>query len=137
MAEEATQTDVFVDNGDGTITDSKNGLMWQKGDVGPMNWKQAVEACENLQLGGHSDWRLPDQNELKGLFKALSDDEHVWDRRFPPFEWSSDRYWTSRLYPPYNAAFLVNFRGGSIPWEPRYSEFYVRAVRKPTADATE
>ena len=32
-----------------------------------MNWKSAVKYCENLNEGGHSDWRLPDIDELRTL----------------------------------------------------------------------
>lgn len=123
---------VLVDNGDGTITDKKTELMWQKADAPPMRWEQAVAACESLSLAGHSNWRLPTLKELKALFKSLHDDEHVVERRIAPFEWSGDRYWTSDVADPYYAAFLVNFNGGSLPWETKDKQFYVRAVRSPT-----
>jgi len=126
MPEEAQR---IIDNGDGTVTDTKAGLMWQKGDAGPMRWEKAVEACKALTLAGHSDWRAPTLKELVALFKALSDDEHVVDRRLGPFEYTSDRYWSETTVEPYFAAYLVNFNGGSQPWEPRNHEYYVRAVR--------
>ncbi len=119
----------LIDNGDGTITDTKSGLVWQKGDAGPMRWEDAAEACERLSLGGKSDWRLPTLKELHDLFRALHDDEHVHDRRLPPFEWSDDRYWSAKVAEPYYAAFLVNYNGGSEPWETKDKQFYVRAVR--------
>lgn len=49
----------LVDNGDGTVTDTKTGLMWQKADAGTMNWETAIAYCKKLMLAGHSDWRLP------------------------------------------------------------------------------
>ncbi|MBN1345274.1 MAG: DUF1566 domain-containing protein [Phycisphaerae bacterium] len=125
----AVETEVLVDNGDGTITDTKAGLMWQKSDAGPMRWEQAVEACKNLSLAGHSDWRLPDIKELKELFKGLHSDDHVVERRLAPFEWTGDRYWSSKVVDPYHAAFLHNFNGGSQPWEPKNKPYYVRGVR--------
>ncbi len=33
-----------------------------------MKWPDAVEYCENLELAGHSDWRLPTLDELQGLY---------------------------------------------------------------------
>jgi hypothetical protein len=119
----------LVDNGDGTITDTKTGLMWQKGDAGPMRWEKAVETCQALSLASKTDWRPPTLKELNGLFRSLHHDEHVLDRRLEPFEWSSDRYWTGEVVEPYFAAFLVNFNGGSHPWEPRNMQYYIRAVR--------
>jgi hypothetical protein len=38
----------FVDNVDGTITDTSTGLMWQKDTAGPYTWEQALAYCENL-----------------------------------------------------------------------------------------
>ncbi len=134
MAESTQVEQVLVDNGDGTVTDNKSGLMWQKDDAGPMDWKQAVATCEQLNLAGKSDWRLPDLNELKGLYKAVTDDEKLIDRRVEPFTWTGDRYWSSKVVPPYNAAFLLHFVGGSMPWEFKVSTFHVRAVRGPDKD---
>ncbi len=54
----------FVDNGDGTVTDTKRQLMWQKGDNGKeVTFDEAHEYCGNLRLGGHVDWRLPKPDE--------------------------------------------------------------------------
>ncbi len=55
----------FTDNGDGTITDNVTGLMWQQvPDSINMSWEEAKEYCENLELGGYDDWRLPTVKEL-------------------------------------------------------------------------
>lgn len=58
----------FVDNGDGTISDLATGLMWQKADDGKTrNWEESLAYAENLQMAGHSDWRLPNQKELHSI----------------------------------------------------------------------
>ena len=72
----------YVDNGDGTITDSKTGLMWEKLDdnnVGGIHdfsniytWANAfVVKITTLNagsgLGGHKDWRLPNVKEFESL----------------------------------------------------------------------
>jgi hypothetical protein len=58
----------FVDNGDGTISDTATGLMWTKADSGKtMNWKDALAWCESLSLAGHDDWRLPNAKELQSI----------------------------------------------------------------------
>ncbi|MGA2401125.1 MAG: hypothetical protein ABSG91_05385 [Syntrophobacteraceae bacterium] len=42
----------FVDNGDGTVTDTERQVMWQKGDNGEeVTFEQAREYCTNLRLG--------------------------------------------------------------------------------------
>ena len=54
----------FVDNGDGTVTDTRRKVMWQKGDNGKeVTFAEAQEYCKNLRLGGHADWRLPKPDE--------------------------------------------------------------------------
>jgi hypothetical protein len=59
----------FRNNGNGTITDTKTGLMWQQdGNAsGKLFWKAALEYCKNLRLAGFSDWRAPTIDELKVL----------------------------------------------------------------------
>lgn len=59
---------VFVDNGDGTVTDSATMLMWQKADDGiARDWLSSISYCENLSLGGYDDWHLPNAKELQSL----------------------------------------------------------------------
>ena len=63
----------FMDNDDGTISDMATGLMWQAADDGiSKNWEEALEAAENLKLGGHSDWRLPNAKELQSIVDYTS-----------------------------------------------------------------
>jgi hypothetical protein len=63
----------FTDNGDGTMIDNLTGLMWARNanlPNGYMTWYQAIDYCNNLTLGGYSDWRLPNINELESLVNA-------------------------------------------------------------------
>jgi hypothetical protein len=49
--------------------DSETGLIWTVEDNGSdLGWNQAYNYCENLTLAGHTDWRLPTLDELKGLY---------------------------------------------------------------------
>ncbi|MCK5832803.1 DUF1566 domain-containing protein [bacterium] len=58
----------FSDNGDGTLTDSATGLMWQKGhSAGSMSWEDALEYAETLTVAGHDDWRLPNAKGLQSI----------------------------------------------------------------------
>lgn len=64
-------------NGDGTVTDNVTGLMWGQsidtnGDgeitaADKMTYDQAVSYTASLELGGYSDWRLPDIKTLYSL----------------------------------------------------------------------
>jgi hypothetical protein len=58
----------YADNGDGTITDNVTTLMWQKQDDGTTRtWDAAGTYCTGLSLGGHADWRLPNDIELMSI----------------------------------------------------------------------
>ena len=64
----------FVANGDGTVTDSKSGLMWSildsRQELGNcLNYDSAVAYVDNLEIGGYQDWRLPKPGDLAGLYK--------------------------------------------------------------------
>ncbi len=54
----------FIDNGDGTISDPDNGLMWLKEVSQEYTWDDAMNYCQSLDFAGHSDWRLPNIREL-------------------------------------------------------------------------
>jgi len=64
----------YTDNGDGTITDKKMGLMWAKldsyADLGKcLDWDGSKSYVSGLLSGGYSDWRLPTIGELKGIYE--------------------------------------------------------------------
>lgn len=61
----------FIDNGDGTVTDTLTNLMWASSDnMGDITWHNAKIYCENPPLAGYkySDWRMPTIKELKTLY---------------------------------------------------------------------
>jgi hypothetical protein len=52
-----------------TWVDPKTKLMWALKDNGlDVNWEEAINYCRQLQLGGFSDWRLPEIGELEGIY---------------------------------------------------------------------
>ncbi|MEI7673014.1 MAG: DUF1566 domain-containing protein, partial [Deltaproteobacteria bacterium] len=56
---------------DGTILDTRTGLMWAAKDNGSnINWGNAKSYCDNYRGGGYTDWRMPTQDELAGLYDA-------------------------------------------------------------------
>ncbi|MDE2469354.1 MAG: DUF1566 domain-containing protein, partial [Bradyrhizobium sp.] len=61
-------TQQFIDNGDGTVTDITTWLMWSKENVGgKSSWEKSDQACRELRLAGHKDWRMPTRWELLTL----------------------------------------------------------------------
>ncbi|NRD23980.1 DUF1566 domain-containing protein [Winogradskyella litoriviva] len=58
----------FSDNGDGTISDTATGLMWQQVDDGnTYDWKSALAYATNSELAGYTDWHLPNTKELQSI----------------------------------------------------------------------
>lgn len=59
---------VLVDNGDGTLSDLNSNLMWQKSPHSSFrSWEESIAHCEELELAGYSDWRLPNVRELASI----------------------------------------------------------------------
>jgi uncharacterized protein DUF1566 len=54
----------------GYWVDPSTGLMWAGRDSfgRDLNWRQAVKYCLGLQLAGYADWRLPNIEELEGIY---------------------------------------------------------------------
>ncbi|CAN2042085.1 Caspase [Candidatus Magnetomoraceae bacterium gMMP-15] len=120
--------DRFIDSRDGTVTDSKTGLMWQQKTAGKMNWQKALSYCENLTLAGYKDWRLPTIKELASIaaldtYKPAIDTNYFSDTM-------SEFYWSSSSYAGYNDyAWGVGFSYGYDSYYDKSSSYYVRAVR--------
>ena len=68
----------FVDNGNGTVTDTANKLVWMKkgehdkqGKLNKVKLKIAKKLAAASSAGGRSDWRIPSLAEFKTLFLSL------------------------------------------------------------------
>ncbi len=71
VSAEQAAADRFVNNKDGTVTDTQTGLMWAAQDNGSnINWYDAKSFCEGHGGGGRSGWRMPTTDELAGLYAS-------------------------------------------------------------------
>ena len=78
-AQTSGNTPVYIDNGNGTITDSATGLMWQQDPGDKMTYDEAVAGTDNFSLGGYGDWRLPSIKELYSLILFSGYDPSGWN----------------------------------------------------------
>ena len=59
----------FIAYSKGVVIDTETGLMWAAKDNGSdINHKGAKAYCENYRGAGYKDWRMPNLDELEGLY---------------------------------------------------------------------
>ena len=110
------------------VTDNTTGLQWQD-DTTPatMTWTQAIDYCEALTLGGQSDWRVPNFNELYFLSDRSKSNPAI-DSTFQNVV--SSLYWSSStMVGSESNAWYVYFSGGNGHWGGKSFSYFVRCVR--------
>ncbi len=119
----------FVNNGNGTVTDNRTGLIWQQGEPGAMTWGSALSYCEGLNLGLKTDWRLPNIKELESLTDDTKYNPAIDTNYFPSA--ISSNYWSSTTFansPGYAWNVYFNF-GYVASYGKGFDGVYVRCVR--------
>jgi len=136
----------FVDNGDGTVTDTVTGLMWDKcpygqtasdcsgGSAVRLTWKQALAtsvAVSGISYKGHNDWRLPNVKELESLARIAVTHPGIDDVAFPNTD-LTQWYWSSSLSVHDGYVWGVSFNQGDlggIDWSLQANNSFARYVR--------
>ncbi len=123
-------SDHLVINGDRTVTDTKTGLMWQQETGGYMNWKDALAYCENLNLSGYIDWRLPTIQELRSIVDYKASSPSIDTNIFPDsFAYGYFASTTDTKLQAISYAVGVYFETGGDSVFYKTDSYYVRAVR--------
>ncbi|MEK8016265.1 MAG: DUF1566 domain-containing protein, partial [Candidatus Parabeggiatoa sp.] len=127
----------YTDNGDGTVTDNRSGLIWLKNAncFGEQDWATAMRSAANLADGqcGLRDgsragmWRLPTKEELKAIIdKKYNNSWGFWAslsnaagtgpwRESDAFSDVKLDYWSSTPYAPApDYAWYVNMYNGNV-----------------------
>ncbi len=129
----------FTDNKDGTVTHKRTGLVWQRCAVGQTwtgsscsgsadtyTYDEAITLTDNF--AGHSDWRVPNANELASLVKYDAVSSAINQDQFP--NTPVDAFWSSSPYVgSADVALYVNFNYGAVYGNYRYLSLPVRLVR--------
>ena len=149
----SSATATLVDNGDGTVTDNKTGLQWEKKDnVCPgihcvddtYTWSSVPSAAGTADtvflpalnagsgFAGHTDWRLPTAAELQTILLAPCPCgmSPCIDPVFGPT--AASVYWPTTVPPdinPLRFVLLVDFSNGYVGLGPADNDAYARAVR--------
>ncbi|MBU2938519.1 DUF1566 domain-containing protein [Lacinutrix sp. C3R15] len=129
----------YTDHGNGTVTDNVTGLMWaQEQSTEAKGWVEAAAYCENLTLGGYTDWRLPSIKELWSIRNQSTGWPYIDTEYFhlvssdgkeqrEQHTWSSNFYLVNTAESKKRVAFIVNDWTGHI--KALDGRRYVRAVR--------
>jgi len=115
-------------NGDGEVTPAD-----LEAASDGATWREALQYCEDLELAGYDDWRLPNARELE----SIVDYERLDPCIAPMFGAASQRYWTSSTLVgisldsggPEHAGFVGFSYPIRIYHSPKERAFLVRAVR--------
>ena len=106
----------YTDNGDGTISDKANQLMWVKAvPAWPMRYEQAKVVARSVRLGGYTNWRLPTAYELQS-----HNNNHLCMTEVGP---NADEYGFVLYRRPYVSSWLKTF-GFVLPSRPLQSINY-------------
>jgi hypothetical protein len=142
-----TPTARFIVNGDGTVIDTRTGLMWMRcslgqawtgttctGTAAQYVWADALAQAQSSSYAGHSDWRVPNVKELVSIVERRCAYPAINTDLFPAT--ATWKYWTSTpsVAGPGSWAQLVEFSQGTDPADDKSSadslwHYHVRLVR--------
>lgn len=114
----------------GIVTDSTTNLMWQdNSNQEEKTWSDAINYCENLVLGGYSDWRLPNINELFSLVDYSKSQDAIRGNTFVFFNTSMSNWTSTSKKNNFLNAWNIDFEWGDSTTTPKTSTKLVKCVR--------
>ena len=134
------KTSRFADNGDGTATDTENGLVWCREDSWQifqdwLNFQEAlgfVDEMNKKDFLGHHDWRIPEREEAEKIFDpqssilARSNQEIHLDPVFAPG--GGNGTWCLPF--DQRAVFYLSYASGVCQtYDQDFSQGYIRLIR--------
>ena len=133
---------IFTNNGNGTVTDTVTGLMWQRSDGGEKTIENAAIYCDTLTLAGFTDWRLPNAHEAFSILNHQRTNPALDIAVFPIS--GAEYWWTSNRQSNDITKIWCTNAGGGIGNHPKSEtisaggtkKFHVRAVRDKTLPPT-
>jgi hypothetical protein len=126
FAGEKAQESRFIAYDNGTVLDTSTNLMWEANDNGAdINWVNAKFYCENYRGGGYTDWRMPTQDELAGLYDGSVKSPNVYNLTAPITltaccPWASETRGSDAAY--------FDFDGGRRYLSHQSDYYYTRAL---------
>jgi len=121
------------------VLDNQTGLVWARNtDIIEkiVPWKEAINLCKNVKIGGNTNWRLPTRDELITLLDTSQSRPPLPEGH--PFTkinvgyggQGGTEYWTSTEYQDdSNSAWVVSFNIGQVMDSLKLFDFKVWPVR--------
>ena len=122
------------------VLDNQTGLVWARNPnlfEKMIPWEEAVEFCNNVEIGGKKDWRLPTREELISLLDTSQSRPTLPAGN--PFTKINEvgyggqgcvDYWTSTEYQgDSNSAWIVSFNIGEVMDSLKLFDFNIWPVR--------
>ena len=139
-----TPSSRFTVLSNGTVTDSKTGLIWKQcseglsggsctvGKAASYTWKAALQRAQTVNanggFAGYADWRVPNVKELRSITERQCYSPAINATIFP--NTVSNYYWSSSpVANDSDGAWIVDFDAGAAYWYNKGFFNYVRLVR--------
>tara|TARA_Y100001963_G_scaffold154808_1_gene244422 strand:- start:2691 stop:3209 length:519 start_codon:yes stop_codon:yes gene_type:complete len=142
-ATETTPTSRFVTHIDGTVSDIKTGLMWQRCTFGQsynsdidtcegtsqqLTWGEALRGAKNATFAGYSDWHVPNIKELASILEHSCVQPSINETVF--LSTKLQNYWSSTSgITRSDLAWVYQFDKGINSLHAKTSDIYLRLVR--------
>lgn len=136
-------TDRYNINADGTVSDIKTGLMWQRCSVGQtynvqtaqcdnkaqrLNWQEALRSAVNDKTAQYEDWQVPNIKELASILNHQCVTPSIDKSYF--IGAMSDNYWSNTSgVSNTDSAWVYQFASGLNSLHAKTSSVYLRLVR--------
>jgi hypothetical protein len=126
----------------GVVTDRVTGLVWQRALPTPYPgcsarstamavqgdnclWTEAKSYCDNLELAGATDWRLPSKVELE----SIADETRSPGIDTTTFPGAGGGFWSTSTVPARTSVWVVDFADGHSTTHEKSVPHWVRCVR--------
>ncbi|TWI75378.1 uncharacterized protein DUF1566 [Desulfobotulus alkaliphilus] len=131
----------------GTVTHKPTGLMWMRcslgqvwdgstcmGDASRYSWQGALQETQDFNaaggFAGHTDWRLPNINEMESIVERRCYEPAIHGDVFPQSGLSSPSFWSSSPFAvSNNSAWSLYFSSGGVTYFSKLNRSQVRLVR--------
>lgn len=139
--ESATPSADFRPLADGFVSHRPTQLVWQRCALGQswtgsscsgsallLDWAAALQAADDHEQAGQTDWRLPNRNELASIIEPRCHSPAINGEAFPatPLDW----FWTgSPISAQPDQAWVVLFSDGEVQSAATAGQYAVRLVR--------